>query len=271
MRWKIALAYIILTGLTLFWILPYYVAVATSFKTLKEVTEARYLEPPTTLYIDAYIKALKEEGRGLLNSLIVSLPATFLSVLIGSLGGYFLARFRFRGAQLIFFLVAVATFIPYQILLVPLVQVMGALGLMNTYAGLIVTYTVLFAPWAALISSAFFMAIPKELEEAAMLDGAGPLRTFFMIVLPVAAPGIVSTTIIVFTSVWNDFLFALTLSMSPEIRPVQPTLAALKGSFVAEWNTQMAGAVLASLPPLVIFLLLGRYFIKGLLAGALKT
>ncbi|MEM4953141.1 MAG: carbohydrate ABC transporter permease [Desulfurococcaceae archaeon] len=220
--------------------------------------------------ISPWIEAWNSISRGFINSILISIPSTFLSVLIGIMAGYYLSRFRFKGAQLLFFSIAIASFIPYQIVLIPIVQIMSALRLMGTHLGLVLSYAILYSPWAALISAAFFMTLPKELEEAAYIDGASPLKTFFRVVVPVALPGIISTTIIVFMNIWNEFLVAVTLSTNPYVRTVQPEIANLRGTTTVSWNTLMAGSVIAILPPTLIVIALGKYFVRGLLAGALK-
>lgn len=262
--------YSILILLAASWLLPYYVIISSSFKSLRELSLRKFLEPPLNPDLKPYIKALKEVGPGLINSTLISTISTLLSVLIGAWGGYFLARFRFKYAVPLFFLIAVATYLPPQIMLIPSVQLMAKLNLYDTYQGLIFMYTILYSPMAALIIATFFLAIPNELQEAAFLDGCGPIQFFWRILIPLSMPGIASAIILIFTMIWNEFLFALTLSRSPTVRPVMPVVAALKGTTAAEWNVQMAGTVLASLPPLITFILLGRYFIRGLLAGALR-
>ncbi|MET1159738.1 MAG: carbohydrate ABC transporter permease [Thermoprotei archaeon] len=267
---KIAIAYAVLILISVVWLLPLYIAVITASKSNREIYQSNVLQPPTNPLRDPWVEAWNRIARGFLNSIIVSIPATFLAVLIGVMAGYYLARYRFRGAQTLFFTIAVASFIPYQIVLIPLVQILSSIGLMGTHIGLILAYVLLFSPWAALISAAFFMTIPKELEEAALIDGATPIKAFFRIVLPVALPGIISTTIIIFMNIWNEFLIAVTLSTNPLTRTVQPEIANLRGTTTVSWNTLMAGSVIAILPPMIIVILLGRYFVKGLLAGALK-
>lgn len=267
---KIALAYMVLILISLIWILPLYIAIVTASKSNREIYTTNILQLPSNPLISPWVEAWNRISRGFFNSIIVSLPATFLAVLIGIMAGYYLARYRFRGAQLLFFTIAVASFIPYQIVLIPIVQIMSSIGLMGTHLGLIIAYTLLFSPWAALISAAFFMTIPRDLEEAALIDGAAPLKIFFKVVLPVALPGIISTTIIIFMNIWNEFLIAVTLSTNPLVRTVQPEIANLRGTTTVSWNTLMAGSVIAILPPTIIVIFLGRYFVKGLLAGALK-
>ena len=267
---KMIIAYTVLVLLTFFWMLPFYVALVTSLKSHEETYTTNVLQPPSAANIVPWFIAWSRVSRAFINSILVSIPATFLCVLTGTLAGYYLSRFVSKVNRLLFFLIAIATFIPYQILLIPMTMFLSTVGIMGTHLSFIVAYTILLSPWATLISAAFFLAIPKELEEAAQIDGASPVQSFFKIVLPVALPGIISTTIIIFMSIWNEFLFAVTLSTSPIIRTIQPEVANLRGTTTVAWNTLMAGSLIAILPPLVITLALGKYFIRGLLAGALK-
>ncbi|RLE87113.1 MAG: carbohydrate ABC transporter permease [Thermoprotei archaeon] len=267
---KMAIAYIILVILSFFWMLPFYVALVTSLKTHEETYTTNVLQPPSSVNIIPWLVAWNRVKRAFINSIMVSIPSTILCVLIGTLAGYYLSRFVSRVNRLLFFLIAVATFIPYQILLIPMTMFLSTIGIMGTHLSFITAYTILLSPWATLISAAFFLAIPKELEEAAQIDGASLMQSFFRVVLPVALPGIISTTIIIFMSIWNEFLFAVTLSTSPIIRTIQPEVANLRGTTTVAWNTLMSGSLIAILPPLIITLALGKYFIRGLLAGALK-
>ena len=267
---KMAIAYIILVILSFFWMLPFYVALVTSLKTHEETYTTNVLQPPSSINIIPWLVAWNRVKRAFINSIIVSIPSTILCVLVGTLAGYYLSRFVSRVNRLLFFLIAVATFIPYQILLIPMTMFLSSIGIMGTHLSFIVAYTILLSPWATLISAAFFLAIPKELEEAAQIDGASLMQSFFRVVLPVALPGIISTTIIIFMSIWNEFLFAVTLSTSPIIRTIQPEVANLRGTTTVAWNTLMSGSLIAIFPPLIITLALGKYFIRGLLAGALK-
>ncbi|RLE84410.1 MAG: carbohydrate ABC transporter permease [Thermoprotei archaeon] len=267
---KISLIYSILILFSIIWLMPFYIALVTSLKSHRETYVTNVLQPPSSPRIEAWIEAWSRLARPFFNSLLISVVSTFLCVIIGMMAGYYLVRFNFRGAQALFFSIAVATFIPYQILLIPITQLISYLNLMRSYLGLILTYTLLFSPWAALISSSFFLTIPKEFEEAAFVDGAGILETFLRVIIPISLPGIISTTIIIFMGIWNEFLFAVTLSMDPAIRPIQPEVANLRGTTTVAWNVLMAGSIIAALPPILISMILGKYFIKGLLAGALK-
>jgi len=262
--------YSILGVVALAWLLPMYVMLSTSLKTPREVALGQYLTPPSSPELSNYLVAFEVLKQGLLNSVVVAVPATVLAVLLGSWAGFFLAMLKFRHSQTVFFLASVATFLPYQIILIPFTQFMAALNLFNTQWGLILAYLILNTPMAALITSTFFQMIPAELQEAAALDGCGPVTFFWRILLPVAQLGIVSTTILIFTMIWNEFLIAITLTQGPYTQMATPVLAGLKGNYAQLWHIQMAGALLTSIPPLIIFIFLGRYFIAGLMAGTLK-
>jgi len=262
--------HIVLTIAAAAWLLPMYVMVSTSLKNPREVALGQYIAPPHGLELNNYIVAFGVLKQGLLNSIVVAIPATALAVFLGSWAGFFLAMFRFRHSQTIFFVASVATFLPYQIILIPFTQFMAALNLFNTQLGLIVAYLLLNVPMAALISATFFQMLPPELQEAAALDGCGPVTFYFRILLPVAQLGLVSTTILIFTMIWNEFLIAITLTQGPYTQMATPVLAGLKGNYAQLWHIQMAGAMITSIPPLIIFIFLGRYFIAGLMAGTLK-
>ena len=268
--YKRILLYAILVLVAVAWLLPMYVMVGTSLKTPREVSQGEYLAPPRSFEIGNYADAFGVLKQGLVNSVVVSVPATALAVLFGSAAGFFLAMLRFKHSQTVFFVASVATFLPYQIILIPFTQSMAALNLFNSQLGLVVAYLILNVPMAALITSTFFQMLPVELQEAAALDGCGPVTFFWRILLPVAQLGIVSTTILIFTMIWNEFLIATTLTQGPFTQMATPLLAGLKGNYASMWHIQMAGAMITSIPPLIIFIFLGRYFIAGLMAGTLK-
>lgn len=251
------------------YILPIYVMVVTSLKTPLEITQRQYLLPGGTLQFGNYATALRLVVPALINSTIISVTVTALSVFVGGLGGYFLARFRWPITKVVFVLLAIALYLPYQAVLIPLVQVIAVTRLALTHVGLILSYLILNVPLAAILMATFFFSVPRELEESAQVDGASRAQIFFRIVSVVALPGYASTAILVFIQVWNEFLLALTLS-SPYTTTVQVKLAEIKGSYVALYNLQMAAALMTVLVPLLFFLLLGKYFIRGILAGALR-
>lgn len=265
MTWLVTLAI-----LALFWLLPLYTMLGNSLKTLREIAQSQYVLPPHGFEVQNFVTAFGVMKQGLLNSVLVAVPATALAVLLGSMAGFFLARLNFRPAKTIFFLATIATFLPYQIVLIPFTQLLAALGLINTRPGLIVAYLILNTPMAALITATFFQTVPAEMQEAAALDGCGLITFYWRILLPVAQLGVISTAILIFTLVWNEFLIATAMTQGPFNQLATPVLAGLKGNYAQLWHIQMAGASLTSLLPLAIFVFLGRYFVSGLMAGTLK-
>lgn len=249
------------------WLLPVYAMLNTSLKSQPEVAEQRYLQPPRQIMAGNYLQAFRALKQGLLNSAVITLPATFLCVFLGSLAAYYLTMFEFRPSQLVFFWIVIATFLPYQIVLIPITFFIASLDLLNTYAGLILIYVILNIPMATLITATFFMKVPLDFQEAAALDGAMPFTFYRRVLVPVSVPGLVSAAILVFVQIYNEFLLAIALTRGPMVKPVMPFLAELKGSQIAQWHVQMAGAVIVSILPLAIFIILSEYFISGLMAG----
>ena len=255
--------------LSIAYLLPIYVMVITSLKTPYEISQRTYMVPSVNLHFENYAKAFSMIKGSILNSVIISGTVTVISSFLGGLSGFYLSRFRSRFSKVLFILVGIALYLPYQAILIPLVQFMARTRLALTYGGMILSYTLLNVPLASILMGTFFMSIPRDIEEAAEMDGATKRQIFFRIVSPMALPGYASTAILVFTQVWNEFLLALTLS-TPTTTTLQVKLAEVKGSFVALYNLQMAAAIIGVIVPIAFFLLLGRYFIRGILAGALK-
>ena len=260
----------ILTFAALVWLLPMYTMVANSLKTQREISQAQYYLPPQGLEFQNYVTAFGILKQGLLNSVVVAVPATLIAVFLGSWAGFFLARMRFKYSQTIFFATTIATFLPYQVVLYPLTRLLMTLHVINTSPGLILCYLILNTPMAMLVTATFFQSFPIELEEAAALDGCGPVTFYWRILLPVGRLAIISTAILIFTFIWNEFLIAMAMTQGPNAQMATPVLAGLKGNYAQVWHIQMAGAMLTSLPSLFIFIFLGRYYIAGLMAGATK-
>jgi glucose/mannose transport system permease protein len=251
------------------YLLPIYVMLMTALKTPAEITQRIYLLPGASAQLENFATAWRLIRPAMANSAFIALAVTGAALLFGSMGGYFLSRSRSLIARALFLLIGIALYLPYQVILIPLVQVMARTGLALTHAGLIFSYLVLNMPLASVLMGTFFLSIPRELEEAAALDGASRLQTFARVVVPLSLPAYASTALIVFTQVWNEFLLALTLA-TPRTTTIQIKLAEIKGSYVALYNLQMAAALITALVPLVLFLLTGRLFVRGLLAGALR-
>jgi len=277
-RWNRLGIYTILVLAAAFYLLPVYILFITGMKSFQEVSLARMWEWPSGLHFDGYLKAWfgkpSEGVRGLsenfLNSVYLAIAATVLSSVLGSLNGYVLAKWRFKGSNVLFPLMLFGMFIPYQSILIPLVKVLQTLHLYGSIPGLIFVHVVYGIPITTLIFRNYYAAIPSELVEAAKIDGAGILNIYRWVMCPLSLPGFVVVAIWQFTSVWNDFLFGVIVTSRPAVQPITVALNNMAGSYIVEWNVQMAGALLAALPTLLVYIFLGRYFIRGLLAGSLK-
>jgi glucose/mannose transport system permease protein len=252
-----------------FYLLPIYALLVTGFKSFQEVNLATMWDLPSGLHFDNFREALAKLDPHLLNSLALGVTATILSSILGSVNGYILSKWRFRGSNLLFMAMLFGMFIPYQSILIPLVRFMQAIHLYGTLWGLVLTHVIYGIPMTTLIFRNYYATVPNEVIEAARIDGAGLLAIYRHVMLPLAVPGFVVAMIWQFTSIWNEFLFAVTLTR-PEYWPVTVALQNLAGSQIVEWNVQMAGALIAALPTLAIYILLGRFFLRGLMAGALK-
>ena len=274
--WQRALLYIVLVGFAAFYLMPVYVLVVTSLKSFAEVNLYRMWDLPHSFSLESFKKALiggfgyTGLAHNFVNSFYVAIPATLASAFLGSLNGYVLSKWRFRGSNTLFTLLLFGMFIPYQSILIPLVQTLMKIGLYGSIPGLILAHTVYGIPITTLIFRNYYATVPKELVEAARIDGAGVLGVYTRIMLPVSMPGFVVVMIWQFTSIWNDFLFAVTIAQNPAVQPVTVALNNLAGSYIVEWNVQMAGSLMAALPTLIVYIFLGRYFMRGLLAGSLK-
>jgi glucose/mannose transport system permease protein len=267
---------IVLIALTFIYLMPIYVMVTNSLKTLPEITQRTYLALPSNPQIKNYTSALFGSkdflipmARPILNSTIITLSVTLLAVFFGSLGGYYLSRTKSTFTRVVFILVGIALYMPYQAVIIPLTTITAKIGLINSHLGLILCYMIINIPLACVLMGTFFLSVPRELEEAAEVDGSSKIQTFFSIVVPISLPAYASVAIIIFTQVWNEFFIALTL-VTPKTQTVQVAMAMTEGSTISPYNLQMAASLLTVAVPLMIFLFLGRYFIRGVLAGALK-
>ncbi|WP_202077924.1 carbohydrate ABC transporter permease [Caldalkalibacillus salinus] len=260
-------ASLILMGLV--FIMPIYVMLITSLKPIDEVSLSRMWELPTAISFDSYQYAFERLAPSLLNTIYLVVPATILSALFGSLNGYVLSKWRFKGSEWIFTAILFGMFIPYQSILIPLIDFLRTIGLYNSIPGLILVHVVYGIPITTLIFRNFYAAIPTSLLEAAKIDGTGFLGIYRHIVLPLSISGFVVVCIWQFTNIWNEFLFAVSIT-STGSQPVMVALQNLSGSQIVHWNVQMAGALLAALPTMLVYVFLGKYFVRGLLAGSVK-
>ena len=264
----------------LFFAMPLVVMVLTSLKTMDDIRAGNLISFPKEIVFDAWAKAWSSACTGVrcdgikgyfLNSINIVVPAVLISTAIGAINGYVLSKFPFRGSNLFFGLLLFGCFIPFQVILLPMAQTLGFLGLANTVPGLVLVHVSYGVAFTTLFFRNFFIAIPDELVNAARIDGAGFFTIFYRILLPLAKPIIVVSLIWQFTNVWNDFLFGVVFS-GAETQPITVALNNLVNSStgVKEYNVDMAAAIIAALPTLAVYILAGRYFISGLTAGAIK-
>ena len=272
---RVATARTVRYGLLLLFVIvvfiPVYVLLVTSFKPASEtgVTDAWSL--PDAWTTESWKLAWESLSPSLWRTFTLAIPASVIAAVLGSLNGFVLSRWRFPYADLVFTLFLFGMFIPYQAVMIPLRQLTLDIGLPSGVPTLILAHVVYGIPICTLIFRGYYATtIPADLIEAGRVDGAGMIRTYVSIILPLSAPGFVVTLIWQFTSVWNDFLFAIFLSNTRN-GPVTIALNALAGGQLTDYAASMAGALITSLPTLVVYVILGRYFISGLMAGSLKS
>jgi len=249
---------------------PLYVLLVASFKGAAEADPSNAWALPDVWTFDAWSQAWDQLRPNLKNSLYLVIPATVISTFLGSLNGFVLSRWRFPGSDVVFLFLLFGMFIPYQAVMIPLAQLFADVDFPTGIPRLAFAHIVYGIPITTLIFRSYYATIPEDLIEAARMDRAGMLRTYRSVILPLSAPAFVVTAIWQFTSIWNDFLFAVFLITDPAKWPVTVALNNTTGSIVTPYNLQMSAALLASLPTLVVYILLGRYFIRGLMAGSLK-
>ena len=251
------------------YLLPIYVLLVTGLKSFAEVDLQRMWDLPTGIYFDNFRAAFELLAPHLWNSLRMVVPAALISSMVGSINGYVFSKWKFKYSDIIFTLILFGMFIPYQAILIPLVQFMEKLGLRGSISGLVLIHVIYGIAITTLIFRNYYAGVPTEVLEAGRMDGAGLVGLYRHIVFPLSIPGFVVVLIWQFTQAYNDFLFAVVLTNN-KTWPVTVALNNMAGSQIVQWNVQMAGALLAALPTLLVYILLGRYFLRGLMAGALK-
>jgi glucose/mannose transport system permease protein len=259
---------------------PLWVMVSTSLKDMEQVRAGNLLSLPSAPTLEPWVKAWSSACTGVdcgglkpffMNSLLMVVPAVLASTAIGALNGYVLAKWRFRGSELLFGLMLFGVFMPMQVVLLPMSQVLGWLGLAGSVWGLILVHVVAGIPSTTLFFRNYCVGLPDELIKAAQLDGASFWQIFWRIVLPLSTPIIVVTLIWQFTHIWNDFLYGVVFA-GADNRPITVGLNNLANtsSSVKEYNVDMAAALMTALPTLLVYVLAGPYFVRGLTAGAVK-
>ncbi len=272
--------YALLIVFALYYLMPLFVMVTTSLKTLADIRTGNLISLPREISFDAWIKAWSSACSGVscnglkgnfLNSVSFVLPAVAISTLIGAFNGYVLTMWRFRGSDVLFTLLLIGCFIPFQVVLLPMAQTLGYLGIANSIPGLIFVHVVYGLAFTTLFFRNFYVTVPPDLTKAARIDGAGFFTIFWRIILPLSPAIIVVSVIWQFTQIWNDFLFGVVFS-SGERQPITVALNNLVNTStgVKEYNVDMAAAIIAGLPTLFVYIVAGKYFLRGLTAGAVK-
>jgi glucose/mannose transport system permease protein len=261
--------YVALILMTVIFLTPVYLVLVTSLKDPSVINLQTTWDLPKSLHFASYSEVVDAFGPRIRNSVSLVIGATAFSSILGSLNGYVLSKWHIPGEKILFPLMLFGMFIPYQAILIPLFQFMRDIKLYGGIPGLVLIHTVYGLPITTLIFRNFYVDIPTEMLEAAKVDGANFFGIYWHVVFPLSIPGFVVVVIWQFTQIWNEFLFAVTMTNS-DSQPITVGLAQLAGGEAVKWNLPMAGAIVAALPPLVIYIILGRYFIRGLLAGSVK-
>jgi trehalose/maltose transport system permease protein len=251
---------------------PFYWAIVTSLKTGSELFQVEWIPAHPTFA--NYLTVAREESflQSVLNSVIVATATSVIALLISILSSYSLARIRFRGRSLILLTILSVSMFPQIAVLSGMFELIRWLGLYNTLSGLTFCYMVLVLPFTVWVMRGFMKSIPKELEEAAILDGCGPVRIVFQVFFPLIRPALATTGLLAFIAAWNEFLFALTFTLSSTKRTVPVAIAMLSGStqFELPWGNIMAASVLVTLPLVALVLIFQRHIVSGLTSGAVK-
>jgi glucose/mannose transport system permease protein len=274
------LIYGVLLVAAFFFLAPLYVMLATSFKDAEQIRTGNLLSLPHSLNFEAWRLAWSTactgvDCRGLqpyfLNSVVMAVPAVLISTAWGAINGYVLSMWKFKGSEILFGFMLFGVFMPFQVVLLPMSQVLGFLGISSSVGGLILVHCIAGLAGTTLFFRNYYTAIPTELVNAARMDGAGFWRIFWRIVVPMSTPILMVTLIWQFTNIWNDFLFGVAFS-GVESKPVTVGLNNMvnTSSSVKNYNVDMAAAVIAGLPTMLVYVLAGQYFVKGLTAGAVK-
>lgn len=274
------LLFAILGLFCLYYLMPLFVMISTSLKSLEEIRTSSLISLPKDVTFAAWEKAWSSACVGVrctglqpyfMNSILMVVPAVAISTLLGALNGYALTKWKFRGADFIFALMLFGSFIPFQVVLLPMARMLGYLGLAGSVYGLILVHTVYGLSFTTLFFRNFFVGVSDGIVHAAKIDGAGFFRIFFTLLLPMSLPTIVVAVIWQFTQIWNDFLFGVAFTVG-DSNPVTVALNNIVASStgVKEYNVDMAAAIIAALPTLLVYIVAGKYFVRGLAAGAVK-
>lgn len=264
--------YVLITIIAFIYILPVFGVILTSFKLNAEIAKEGLWTLPKILHLDNYKEVwfVANIQTYMKNSIIVTLPATFISIMLGILMGYVFSKLSFKGSEMLFVFVLAGMFFPPQIVLIPLFRFYNTVHLYDTLWPMIITHAAFGLPICTLIMRNFFSSIPTAIREAAIIDGANELDVLLRIMLPVSLPAMAVLATLQFTWIWNDFLFPIIFTQSDNMRTIMVGLISMKGQYSIAYGAQGAMAVFASIPTLIIFVFFQRYFIKGMTMGSVK-
>ncbi len=257
----------------LLWLLPLIAVALTSVRSAGDITAGNYWGWPTTFNLIENYTAIFENtpiGKYILNSFKVTIPTVAGAVALSCMTGFALAVYGFRGNILVFFMFVAGNFVPFQILMVPVRDLTLQLGLYNTVTGLALFHIAFQTGFCTLFMRNFIRALPRELIEAARVEGVSEIRIFWYVVLPLMKPAIAALSVLIFTFIWNDYFWATVLTQGADTQPITAGLYSLNGQWVAAWHLVSAGSIVAALPPVAMFFLMQRHFIAGLTLGAVK-
>jgi multiple sugar transport system permease protein len=256
----------------LLWLLPLLGVALTSVRPASDLAAGNYFGWPSAFAFSNYVQIFQNSpiGQYILNSFKVTIPTVIGAVAISCMTGFALGIYQFRSNLLIFFLFVAGNFVPFQILMIPVRDMTVNMGLYNTTMGLVLFHVAFQAGFCTLFMRNFIRSLPRELIEAARVEGVAEWRIFWFIVLPLMRPAIAALAVLVFTFVWNDYFWATVLTTSSATQPVTAGLYSLNGQWIAAWHLVSAGSIVAAMPPVLMFFLMQRHFIAGLTLGAVK-
>ncbi len=268
--WTHGAIYLVLLAFAAFYAMPIYVLLITGLKPFQDINVTRMWELPKGIYFGSFSEAWTLVAPNFKNSVMITVPAAVISSMIGSINGYIFAKWRFKGADTLFILFLVGMFLPYQGILIPLVLTLQTVHLYGTLPGLILTHCIFGIPITALLFRSYYSGIPNELLDAGKIDGCGFFGLYRWILLPISMPAFAVVLLWQFTTIWNDYLIGLVVLSNPVMAPVNVAVKNVAGSYSVDWNVQMAAALIAAAPTIIVYLALGKLFMRGLLAGSLK-
>ncbi len=259
-------------GISLLWFAPLAIVAVTSFRTFDDVAANGIVSWPDRLWLGSYAGAWTDGGmRGaLVDSFIITIPAVLLSMILSAVAAFGLSRYRMPFRRTILLIMLSGNLLPPQTLIVPLNKISEALGVFDTYYAVIAIHISFGLGFYTFLLYGFMRALPAEIQQAAVIDGASTLQIFWRIILPLSRPALAATTALAFTFIFNDLLWSITLLRSQDLMPVTPTLLGLQGSYISDYTLLAAGTVIAAVPTLAVFLMFQRYFVDGITVGAVK-